>query len=295
MQKREIEVLNWIEQTGIVSAFLGAAALYSYYVSRRSALDVIYDLDQDDSRSMDQANIGSNSAKELSELGLFSDAERKRFRLIQTLIPIGCAMFALLLKLLFGAASFPQAVIILMLGLSVGYIITKRRLHNAKADYLTTIEFYVPIIMERMVMTAQAGLDVISAVGRIIELEKASGEEIDPVTRLLEKVQQLTENGQTFDRALKSVSGKVECSALKHAFIHLAVAYKEGGELTIPLRELSDSMQLYYQESVEEEIAKMPVKATAPLLCMFVGIMIIFIIPPLLQIMETIGNSIPPS
>jgi hypothetical protein len=86
---------------------------------------------------------------------------------------------------------------------------------------------------------------------------------------------------------------QVECSALRHAFIHLAVAYSEGGELVMPLRELSDSTQLYYQESIEEEIAKMPVKVTLPLLCTFAGLIIFFLTTPLVQVLEMTSRALP--
>ena len=85
----------------------------------------------------------------------------------------------------------------------------------------------------------------------------------------------------------------VECSALRHAFIHLAMAYREGGELIMPLRELSDSTQLYFQESVEEDIAKMPAKATLPLLLTFAGLIICFVTVPLVQVLDMTSNAIP--
>ena len=103
----------------------------------------------------------------------------------------------------------------------------------------------------------------------------------------------LTEAGLPFSDALEYVAEKIESSPLRHAFIHLGVAHKEGGEIVAPLRELSDSTQLYFQESIEEEIAKMPVKATAPLLCTFAGLLIFFLASPLVQIISFIAKAKP--
>ncbi len=86
--------------------------------------------------------------------------------------------------------------------------------------------------------------------------------------------------------ALRLIASKTPCAALRHAFIHLALARAEGGELILPLRELSDSTQLHFQDAVEEEIAKMPVRATAPLVCVFAGLMVCFMTIPVLQVIS---------
>jgi hypothetical protein len=139
-------------------------------------------------------------------------------------------------------------------------------------------------------MAVQSGLDILAALGAIIELESAAmgGDEkkFDPVTRLFMVVHRLAERGLTFGQALEEVAAGVECGALRHCFIHLAVAHEEGGELVMPLKELSDSTQLYYQETVDEQIAKLPVKATLPLLCTFGGLIISFITSPIMQLLK---------
>jgi len=64
----------------------------------------------------------------------------------------------------------------------------------------------------------------------------------------------------------------------------LGLAQAEGGELVRPLRELSDATQMYYQESVEEEIARLPAKAVMPLVVTFAGLIICFLTIPLVQV-----------
>ena len=115
--------------------------------------------------------------------------------------------------------------------------------------------------------------------------------EVDPVSVLLGIVHRLAENGIGFEQSLGAVSGLIESSALRHAFIHLGVAHREGGELVMPLKELSDSTQLYFQETIESEIAKLPVKATMPLLCTFAGLIIIFVTTPLIQVIGLAGKT----
>ena len=151
-------------------------------------------------------------------------------------------------------------------------------------------------------MAVQAGLDIMPAIKAIVDLEDRAVQTheqtelvvsaLDPVSRLLKMVYQLTEAGLGFEQSLREVAGLVDCSALRHAFVHLAVAQKEGGELVMPLKELSDATQLYYQESIEEDIAKLPVKATMPLVCTFAGLIICFITAPLLQVMSLTSQAV---
>jgi hypothetical protein len=61
----------------------------------------------------------------------------------------------------------------------------------------------------------------------------------------------------------------------------------------MPLRELSDATQLYYQETLEEEVAAMPVKATVPLVITFAGLIMIFVAMPLVQVMSMMKRSMP--
>jgi hypothetical protein len=76
----------------------------------------------------------------------------------------------------------------------------------------------------------------------------------------------------------------VPSSSVKHALVHLGLAYKQGGEVVRPLKELSDATQQQYQETIEEEIAKLPVKAVVPLVLTFTGLIVCFLTVPVMQI-----------
>jgi pilus assembly protein TadC len=160
----------------------------------------------------------------------------------------------------------------------------------------------MPIVMERVSMAVQTGLDIISGIKAVLELDRLDQQknsggkgktENNPVTDLLSTVIDRTEGGLGFAQSLREVAKKVESTGLKHSFIHLALAHQEGGELAVPLRELSDATQLYYQETIEEEIAKLPVKATMPLLLTFAGLIICFITSPMIQILQMTAKAMP--
>lgn len=254
----------------------------------RSAADVLLDLTEQD----DLAPESSGNHKTPSS---FSGKPGTGLRWAAGGLALGLALAALRGQ---GVSQFIPAAI---LGTSIGYLSSRIAAARANDRRREHMEFYLPIVMERIVMAVQSGLDIIPGLRAAIEHDRqayafaADGQsaEPDPVSNLLRRVCALTEGGQCFEQALREVAREAACPAVKHAFIHLAVAHREGGELMQPLRELSDATQLYYQDSVDEQIAKLPVKATLPLLCTFTGLIICFITPPIVQVMHTVLSGMP--
>ncbi|MCO6430834.1 MAG: type II secretion system F family protein [Deltaproteobacteria bacterium] len=253
---------------------------------RRTAKDVLYDLTDDGEAEGQQPGgpirvAGRTKAQAKNQL--------------HSGIPLFAACFVS-----GTAAALWQATPVMLIAAGSSAFILSRAIFNglrrrALLRYRRSIEFYLPIVMERLVMAAEAGMDILPAIAAVSRkdasqavdnsaLPRAVRSE-DPVSELLLQALEMTERGMTFSESLNFVSAKTDCSALRHAFAHLAVAQKEGGELVAPLRELSDSTQIYYQESIEEEIAKLPVKATLPLLCTFTGLIVCFITSPIIQIL----------
>jgi|GEM_PF-6340847 len=140
------------------------------------------------------------------------------------------------------------------------------------------IEFYLPAVMERIVMGVGAGLDIVPSI------DEAIRGSADPVSELLRRVLELANRGTSVDSALDMVASAEKSIGIRHAFIHLGLAHRQGGELIRPLKELSDATQVAYQESVEEAIAKLPAQAVAPLVLTFAGLIICFLTVPLLQV-----------
>lgn len=298
-------------QIFIAYSMLGLLILWGIWLvlnsQKRTAFDVFADLAGDNietgllkSSTEDLSDTKEKNliSDELGQLGLFDRKERLTFKNKIKLLPVLCAFVFVSIALLSGNIEPGRLLPALIGGLALGYLAGSRITRVKKEQFINKIEFSLPIVMERLVMAIEAGLDIIAALNTItdkdyLNTEEAAGQEVDPVTRLLKIALRLTEAGLNFDQALKEVAMLIECSALRHAFIHLALAHREGGELILPLRELSDSTQLYYQESVEEEIAKLPVKATMPLLCTFAGLIVCFITTPLIQIITMMESAIP--
>lgn len=163
-------------------------------------------------------------------------------------------------------------------GVLGGWLYISRREDNKKKRRLRQMEFYLPAVMERIVMAVGAGLDVVPA------LREASRKSKDPVSQMLAKIVDLSEGGTPVEAAFELVSKESASLSVKHAFVHLALAYRQGGEIVRPLKELSDATQVAYQETVEEQIAKLPVKAVLPLVLTFTGLIVCFLTVPLMQV-----------
>jgi len=288
----------------------GAAILITS--SFRSSSAVLSDLRSDDENYLLHSNsdqgkkvvsIANATGRKISlttlDLGIFDSLEAKRFKLWQKLLPVLITFCFLVFRILLWPGSNFSLIYSCVVAFSFGYIISSYRLRAKKQQFQREIDFFLPLVMERFVMAVQSGLDIIPAVNTVLNIDSAKDSEAfyadknrDVVSKLFGFAHQLCEAGIGFQEALEIVASKVESNSLRHAFIHLGLAQKEGGELIKPLRELSDSTQLYFQESVEEEIARMPVKATMPLLCTFAGLIICFLTVPIIQIIGLTSKTI---
>jgi len=269
-------------------------------VGRRSAFDVAEDLllsegtsslgDSDEGVRLKGLDLTSKD--ELSKAGIYTTRARKLYEGKQKTFPICVDMVVLALLIVCGIHQPMSLIIFSIMGMSFGYIIARYRLRNRISKYQRELEFNLPVVMERLVMAVQAGHHLLSALSAVIELERKQirNGKVDSVTYLLEIVQRLTVAGLSFEKSTNLVSSVTEVPAVRHAFVHLGVAHAQGGDLIVPLKELSESTQLYYQESVEEQIAKLPVKATLPLLCTFAGMVLMFITPQILRITSIAGQ-----
>lgn len=178
---------------------------------------------------------------------------------------------------------FPHiGVAAIVIGISLGYIVGRVLLHRALPDEQKAILFHLPMNLEKLLIAIQSGLDIVPAL-------KITCDEVgplNPASRAFRNVVALIEQGATVEGALEQVAGVVGSVPMKHVLLHLKVAHSRGGDLTFPLRELADATQVTYEQAIEEEIAVLPIKATAPLLCTFLGLLIVFLTGPIMGVVQ---------
>jgi len=188
------------------------------------------------------------------------------------------AIAFVLVRALLGVTKLSLEPFFGLLGAVCAEQLWRSRRRSLVAREIRALEFSLPMAMERIVMAVGAGLDIVPALR-----EAALGVD-DPVSKLLAGVVDLSEGGIPVADSLRTIADGVPCLAVKHSFVHLALAHQQGGELVRPLKELSDATQAHYQDSVEEVIAGLPVKAVLPLVVTFAGLIVCFLTVPLMQI-----------
>jgi Flp pilus assembly protein TadB len=207
----------------------------------------------------------------------FSDQQQDNPKARRTAWLVGAGI-GVLIALLFLKISVSTLLVVAMVGALAGELYTSRRKEAREKLRLRKMEFYLPTVMERIVMAVGSGLDVVPA------LREASHKGKDPVSELMRWIVGLSESGTPVESAFELASQQRVTSSVKHACIHLGLAYRQGGEIVRPLKELSDATQVAYQETVEEQIAKLPVKAVLPLVLTFTGLIVCFLTVPLMQV-----------
>lgn len=260
----------------ILGIILILLVLYSLSSSKeRDALDVYYSLLNDEQEDAEN----KEDSEKVTKISL---------NIEQKIILIFSVIIISVLSLLFLTLNTSNIIFALVLALSLSYIIARMLAKREAKNIYKKYDFYLPIVMERLVMAVQGGNDVYSSVNVIVNMSKKNGP-LDPVTKLLDMVLKKNKSGISFEDSLSLVANTINLTSIRHAFLHLAIAQKEGGEIITPMKELSDSTQEYYQQIVEKEIAVLPVKATLPLLFAFIGLIIFFLSVPLTQIMSMNG------
>lgn len=175
--------------------------------------------------------------------------------------------------------SLSSLLVTAFVGLCAGELYHSRKVDRKKKLRLKQMEYYLPTVMERIVMAVTSGLDIVPA------LREAAHNANDPVSSLMKWIVNLAESGTPVDAAFDMAAKRDDVTpSVKHACAHLALAHRQGGEIVRPLKELSDATQLAYQESVEEHIARLPVKAVLPLVLTFAGLIVCFLTVPLMQV-----------
>ena len=189
----------------------------------------------------------------------------------------GAALFVAV-RVALGLAGGAGEAAYAVMGAAAGEMTLRVRRSKLEKRTLRRIELHLPNAMERVVMGVGAGLDVVPA------LHEASRGCDDPVSEAFREVVSLSEAGMPVTEAMQVVSERSQSLSLRHALVHLGIAHAQGGEIVRPLKELSDATQAHFQESVDEEIAKLPVKAVLPLVVTFAGLILCFVTAPLLQV-----------
>jgi len=206
------------------------------------------------------------------QAGMFSEASRRRFRLQQILFPIVLAgAFAALLWYVAGPV---MAIVGLVLGLFTGKQMPMSILDRKIAARGDEIMFYLPLVLEQIVIGVSSSLDVGPCIQRVVEMANERDSH-NAVTELLRHAQMLMKSGIPMTDALVDIGTATGHTELKHAFMALGQVAKHGGEITRQLQELADAVANQREAKVEAKIKRLELEATGPVGLVFLGFLIV--------------------
>jgi Flp pilus assembly protein TadB len=208
--------------------------------------------------------------------GIFSPQEKQTFFRIRAIAPVilAPAMFLAMLHAGQGMVmATVGAVIGGLFGTRIPTFLLDRRIKQRQEDIL----FYLPLVIEQIVIGVSSSLDVGPCIMKVISMADERDSH-NSVTEMLALVQHHTRTGTSLEEALSRVGRQSGHTELKHTFMSLAQVARHGGEVTKQLQNLADAVSSQRESSVDEKIRKLELKATGPVAMVFFGFMIVLLI-----------------
>ena len=129
----------------------------------RSSRDVLIDL-EDSSPDAENERVMESRGRERS----------KEVRVASPLLSLLVGVLFLAVELLVVRAPLPAPIVFFVLGAALSYLFQRWRLSKRGGVDVREIEYFLPIVMERIVMAVEAGLDIGPALNAVVDLEVGS-------------------------------------------------------------------------------------------------------------------------
>lgn len=236
-----------------------------------------------------KTNLKKNEVTEETRFfraGLFTVEDKATFYKIRLVAPI---LLSLTLGVVgFIVSDFTTALSGFVLGLLIGAQVPKSYIDRKIKRRNEDIMFYLPLVIEQIVIGVSSSLDTGPCISRVISMADERNSH-NPVTELLRHAEQFARSGISFEEAMTDVGSISGHPELKHAFKSLAQVAKYGGEITRQLQELADSVSSQRETAIEGKIKRLELEATGPVGLVFFGFMIIFLSGLGAQVMKAFG------
>ncbi len=187
-----------------------------------------------------------------------------------------------------GATSNPMVLILSVPGAVLGWLIPNFFLAGRVKTRQAQILRELPIIIDLMIVCAQAGLGLLMAV------DKVSKEVGDSCPVLAKELEQLINDVKVFAKsvphALREMGERCGVDELINMAAALIAAEAKGADISYPLQQQADALRDRLKRKKEEEAGKVPVKMV-PVIMFFVMPLILapMLGPAIVTIMTAIG------
>jgi Flp pilus assembly protein TadB len=207
------------------------------------------------------------------QAGMFSEADRREFFMMRTFGPVVLAPIAGLIGSYSGIEfALAGAILGAAVGMRLPYIMLDKRIAARHEDIL----FYLPLVIEQVVIGVSSSLDIGPCLQRVVSMADERDSH-NCVTELVKITQHYIASGGTLEDALVDIGRRSGHTELKHAFMSLSQVAKHGGEVTKQLQELADAVSNQREAKIETKIKKLELEATVPVAVVFCGFLLIII------------------
>lgn len=206
----------------------------------------------------------------LYRAGCFSPRQKRHFYAMKVWAPlIGGCVGVLLIASTSGFGSTVSFIFPVVCALG-GFRYPVFRLESVGKARVAETLFYLPIVIEQLVIGVSSSLDIGPCIRKVIEMSEERNKS-NPVIELLEQAFLRVRSGHSLDESLEEVGKLMGIPELKHALNAIAQVSRHGGEVTRQLKELADAITVQREVAVESVIKKLELKATLPVALAFLA------------------------
>jgi Flp pilus assembly protein TadB len=282
-----------VEIIQIAVLAVGAAGIMAFFSTcRRTALMRLETLESCSSSTEAAREIFSDSIslKLLSDsLGRAGavDFQRRRQIILKlcSIVLAGTAVglaFSILRNL-----SIAGIALLTIAGAIGGGLVAVLYLKRQQCAYERRILFFLPLVMEQLILLIESGLGLLPALHGVLDIEEKQEKRwINPVQHTLSLIYRISAAGVPFGIALEQIASVVPSRPLRHVLLHLDIGAAEGGEMVPALRGLSDHCHREWKHSVEGRIKKLENAVIFPVFLAVIGLMLLVAAVPLVPLIE---------
>src|SRR5262249_7119923 len=158
--------------------------------------------------------------------GLLSDKAKRDFMRLRALSPILMTPALAIVGFFISGPSFGLGG--LVFGLLLGFQLPNSVLERKQKARDEEIMYYLPLVIEQVVIGVSSSLDVGPCLSRIVQMADERDSH-NPVTVLVRNAQQYVKSGVSLEEAMTEIGKLSGHTELKHAFMSLAQVAKHGG------------------------------------------------------------------
>jgi Flp pilus assembly protein TadB len=206
----------------------------------------------------------------LVRAGVFSPEERLKYERIRLWGPLIAGLFGLIVVHSLVGFSGPLSILFPAVFVLAGVRAHVLMLESRQKVLQQEVLFYLPIVIEQMVIGVSSSLDIGPCIQKIVDMA-FDRDKSNPVVDLLDRVLTRVRAGHSLDESLTEIAERIHIADLKHVFGAIAQVSRHGGEVTKQLQELADAVTTQREVQVESAIKKLELKATGPVAIAFIA------------------------